>query len=139
MRVLMCAVLAMLVVGCAMTTNMERSLLRSAGDNSITAVADEEEASDVQALVDGTEAACVALLKFLDTGGVVTLTTSELEAKMISLVDSKYSTIVSQALTGIKSAQFDVNGKIGKRNMKRVRALVKGVLRGANEYDVNDR
>ncbi len=132
------AVVALLAAGCVPSANMERSILRGAGDTSITAVADAKK-EDVQALLDGTKTACTALMKFLDTGSVVNLTTNELETKLISLVDSKYSSIVSQALTGIKVAQLDVNGKIGARNMKRVRAVVKGVLRGSNEYEIGDR
>ena len=138
-RWMVLAMVAMLLAGCVPSANMERSILRGVGDTGITAVADGKEETDVQALVDGTKSACAALLAFLDTGNVVNLTTSELEAKLISLVDSKYSSIVSQALTGIKVAQLDVNGKIWVRNMKRVRAIIKGVLRGANEYEIADR
>ncbi len=133
------AVVVMLAAGCVPSANMERSILRGAGDTSITAVADGKEEADVQALVEGTKKACISMLAFLDTGNVSNLTTNELDAKLIGLVDSKYSSIVAQALAVIKAAQVDVNGKIGARNMKRVRAVIKCVLRGCAEYEIGDR
>ncbi len=133
------AAVALLAAGCVPSANMERSILRGVGDTSIVAVADGKEEVDVPALVEGTKKACTAILAFLDTGNVSNLTTNELDAKLINLVDSKYSSIVAQALAVIKIAQINVDGKIGARNMKRVRAVVKGVLRGANEYEIGDR
>lgn len=137
--VVMAAGLAMAGVGCVPSINMERSLLRGAGDTSITAVADGTQGSDLQARLVGARAVATTLLAFTNTGGVALLTTAGLRAELLQRVSPDYALLVDQAIAMVSTKHIDVGGAIGVRNVKRVKAYLVGVLRGVKNYKEADR
>ena len=78
------------------------------------------------------------ILNFLDSGNIAGLTVNELKAELLEVVPEGSEDFVNDILSLVIMQNVDV-GSIGSRNVKRIRAFVKGVIRGAEDYAVEDR
>jgi len=119
--------------------NVQKSLLRGTGDSGVTAVLENQDEEKVAEVVDGVISICQDVLEFLDSGSIAELTRSELKRALLDVVPDGSADFVNDIMSLVSMARIDVDGKIGTRNVKRIRASVIGVIRGADEYSVEDR
>jgi hypothetical protein len=118
--------------------NVQRASLRSSGDIGVNVLLDSRLEGDVDQTSKDIRDACEKLTAFLNGGGVYQLTKTELANDMLSLVPVDYKELVDAAVAVISIQHVDTQ-KIGKKNVKRVKAFIKGTLRGLEEYDKGDR
>ena len=118
--------------------NVQKSLLRGTGDSGITTVLENQSEEKVQEIADGVKTICNDVLNFLDSGNIAGLTVNELKAELLEVVPEGSEDFVNDILSLVIMQNVDV-GSIGSRNVKRIRAFVKGVIRGAEDYAVEDR
>ena len=137
------AVIALLVLtGCNGTPlglNFERSSLRAAGDWSSTISLEYEKAEFVPKQQADIQKYAQQLLDFIETGEVVKLPVDELEKVLKSKVPAEFALIVDAIMGYIVGIDVDISGAIGEKNVKRIKAYLLGVIKGAKAYDLKDR
>lgn len=140
MKRLMCvALVAVLCSGCfARSLNVQRAGLRSTGDISVTILGDATDDSEVTVVIAEVKAIAQELLAFMNTGNVWSLTKGQLEAKVVGMVPSKHRALVDDLLGLVDVVNVDVHA-IGTGNVKRIKAFLRGTIRGCDRYDKADR
>lgn len=141
MRKILLVVAVLLVSGCTslLGLNFQRSALRSSGDLASTieleycsvGAVEQEKASIIKYAKEA--------LAFVDTGKIRDLPVDEVEKALKKIVPPEFSIFVDAAMGYIDSIDVDIDGKIGKDNVKRLKAFLCGVIAGAGHYDVKDR
>lgn len=128
------------LMGCVsvQSLNVQRSALRGAGDAGTTALLERQDEVDADGVAEGIKNICNDVLFFLDDGNVNLLTKGELRAALLRVVPEESAKFVDDLLSLVSMARVDV-GFVGRRNIRRIKAFVIGVIRGADEYDVGDR
>lgn len=118
--------------------NVQRSALRGAGDAGTTALLERQDEVDADGVSEGIKNICNDVLNFLDDGNVNLLTKGELRNALLRVVPEESADFVDDLLSLVSMAKVNV-GFVGKRNIRRIKAFVNGMIRGADEYDVGDR
>jgi len=118
--------------------NVQRSLLRGTGDGGITTVLENQDADKVAEIADGVKDICNDVLNFIDSGNIGELTKGELKAALLNVVPDGSADFVGDIIGLVSVSNVDTS-QIGARNVKRIRAFLRGVILGADEYDVGDR
>ncbi len=118
--------------------NVQKSLLRGTGDNGITAVLENQDANEVDEIVKGVKDICNDVLMFLGSGNISLLTKNQLKNELLDVVLAESADFVNDIVSLVSVTNVDLD-TIGPKNVKRIRAFIKGVIRGADEYKVGDR
>lgn len=141
MRYMVAALLVMSVSGCGgpLGLNFERSSYRSAGDLSATATLEFAQPAHVEPQRAEIKKYAKSMLEFIETGQVAKLPIGELEKALKKLVPAEFAFLVDGVIGYIASKEIDVSGAIGANNVKRIKAGLIGILRGADAYDIKDR
>lgn len=127
--------------GCAVTgssLNVQRSALRGTGDTGATTMLENQKEEEVAEIVQGVVEICNDVLDFLKTGDVADLTKGQLKTHLLEVVPKESADFVNDILAFVSVSNYDVQG-IGTRNVKRIRAFLNGIIRGAKKYDAGDR
>lgn len=119
--------------------NVQRSALRSVGDLGVTVGLEFVAEKDVVALRKEIAEVAKKVVQFLDTGVVPNLTEAQINARLVSLVPPKYMSYFNTALTALSGRGIPIGQKIGSKNVRRIKAAVKGIQRGAEGYLKTDR
>jgi len=127
--------------GCGMPLglNFQRSSLRAGGDWSTTISLEYEKAEFVEKQKADIKKYASELIDFLQTGQVAALPIAELEKLLKSKVPQEFYLVVDAALGYVESQQINVSAGIGKDNVKRIIAYLRGAINGAEKYDLKDR
>lgn len=123
------------LAGCGVGLNIQRSVLRSTGDLGATIYLDEAVSAQ------SAESVRVELLnifngvdKFMDTGSVANLSVDKLVIELNKIIPVKYQNYAEKIASHIEVANVNVDA-IGKNNVKRVKAFLKGAITALNDYD----
>jgi len=119
--------------------NVQRSGLRSSGDLTATISLDElvksEDVPGTVALIDET---IDKLLEFLEDGELIHLTRSEFRLKAMEYIPVRLRDFSDAFFAAVSTQHLNVD-KIGSKNVRRLKAFLKGAKNGLKEYKVEDR
>ena len=139
MRTVFGLMVLVLCVGCtAPSMNVQRSVLRDAGDTGLTVALDAVDEAAVPNVQKEVEQTTKAILKFLEDGKVSDLTHSDAVKELEKLIPANLRPYFDAVLSVLGTHQVDVE-KIGKDNVKRLQAACIGVLQGNTQYSLEDR
>ena len=144
MKKLLAVIILFSTVGCVPPSlNLQRSVLRGTGDTAVTFVMDEVSDGKVDETLWKIKSIVGALNKFLEDGKVAGLTRSELSTEILKIVPAKYKNWADQLLAVVSSQDITVDQekivKIGPNNVLRLKAFLKGALKGLEEYNKDHR
>jgi hypothetical protein len=128
----------LLAMGCSpKSLNLQRSALRAAGDLAATEYLDLRDEKDVPSVKEDILEITGKLDRFSHDGSIKDLTKGKIAEELSELIPEDYRDFTDLILDFI---DVDVEtDKIGKNNLKRIRAALFGIIAGTNEYDVEDR
>ena len=131
--------LVLVASGCkSVSMNVQRSSLRSSGDVGVTIYLDGCKAVTVEGKIAKIKEAVAKVEKFLEVGNAAALLPSQLRIELIQLVGPTYGILVDN-LIAIISAEHLQLGKVGEKNVRRIKALLAGISCGLDEYVLEDR
>jgi len=133
------AVLAALVMvtGCSVSMNIQRSSIRSASDVVTTVKLDKTDLEQVDTVKADIKAVAEKILKFLEDNDNSVIPFDQLQAKLCENIDDRLKPFVEQLVKQLK--KFVKADKLGPNTIKRGKAFCYGVINSCDKYYNADR
>lgn len=139
-KVLLVVMLSGIFTAGCISMNQQRSILRSAADNTVTAALDKKDSeSEAESFQAGIKLVATQVKSFLESNNVLDLTKDELTSKLTAIVPTEYSSYLNDLIGAVSPWQLNLGGAIGENNVKRLVAVCDGAINGAEKYSLDDR
>jgi len=142
-RVLFVVAVFVLLVGCEMPDvnvtglNVQRSAIHGSGQVGVAAILDNRPTVEVPNDIKAIKETVKEIRKFLETGNVADLTMGEFRKALDKLIPEKYQPYFNAILAAVSNIHVDTQ-KVGKDNLKRIKAALNGIEYRADNYDLED-
>jgi hypothetical protein len=137
------ALVAMVLTGCNgaakfSSMNAQRAGLRDAADIAATLAVDNVSDANVDKVLSDTESIAKSVIKFLDSGNIGDLTSSQIRTELVKLIPVDYIGWVDLSLNYVSQYSVDT-GKIGNKTVAHLKEFFYGITIATDRYKKSDR
>jgi len=126
------------IVGCTPTMNRQKASLRAGADITVTVILDKRPA----ATIEGDKVVILTVVNqlrdLINDGDATNITLGIIREQLINIIPAEYQLVANQVLAAISGIRVESTA-IGFDNIKRINAVLDGIVTAVGSYEVEDR